>query len=286
MAVYRRETRRRPVLLLALVTALALVTLDSRGSGIIDTFRSAARDVIAPVQELVDDAFSPVSDAFHGVTGYGSLKEENVELRRRLAEAEGKLARERAVGSEVGEIEKLLDLPTIEDADGIAVRVVGGSPGNFERTVQVNKGSSSGIEAGMPVVAGDGAVGTVVEVSSSRATVRLLDSPGFGLGVRLEKNPSVRGVTEGRTGERELRMGFLENGDGEIALEQLAYTALYAGSSFPPDIAVGRVVEVTRAKDNLERTIVLRPLVDLDDLTYLKVLRVRPQPLTDANPGS
>jgi rod shape-determining protein MreC len=285
MAVSRRDTRRRPVLLLVLVTSLALITLDSRGNGMIGSFRSAARDVIAPVQDLVDDAFTPVADAFQGITDYGALKDRNVELRRRLADAEGKLARERAVGSEVGEIEKLLDLPTIEDADGIAVRVVGGSPGNFERTVQVNKGSSSGIETGMPVVAGDGAVGIVVEVSSSRATVRLIDSPGSGLGVRLEKDPSVRGVTEGRTGERELRMGFLENDTAGIELEQLAYTALYPGSSFPPDIAVGRVVEVNQAKGNLERTIVLRPLVDLDDLTYLKVLRVRPQPLADANAG-
>jgi rod shape-determining protein MreC len=277
MAVYRTDARRRPVLLLLLITSVVLITFDSRGSGVVDTLRTAARDVIAPVQDLVDDAFAPVDDALHGITGYGALRDENATLRRRLADAEGKLARERAVGADVTELEKLLDLPTLEDASGVAVRVIGGSPGNFERTIQVNKGSSSGIEVGMPVVAGDGAVGKVVEVSSSRASVILIDSPGWGIGVRMERNPGITGIAQGSIGSRSLHLAFVDTGDqGKIEPGELVFTAAVAGAVFPPDIPVARVKEVSRPKGNLERTITLEPLVDLDDVIYLKVLRVNP----------
>src|SRR5262249_39571126 len=150
--------------------SLALITVDSRGSSIVGTLRHTARDVIAPIQDLADNVFSPVQNAVDGVTGYGALKDQNAALKQQVAELRGKLARDRAVGSDVTELQKLLDLPTIEDATGIAVRVIGGSPGNFERTVEVNKGANDGVIVGLPVVAGDGLVGKVTDASATRAT--------------------------------------------------------------------------------------------------------------------
>ena len=50
-----------------------------------------------------------------------------------------------------------------------------------------------------PVVAGNGLVGKVTAVSSEESTVTLIDSPGFGVGVRLE-GTNESGIAEGRTG--------------------------------------------------------------------------------------
>ena len=233
MVVQRHDTRHRSVLFLAIFTSLLLVIIDSRGNGVVDTFRGLARDVIAPVQDVVDTAFTPVRDLFGGITDYGALREENAELKRELAEAQGKLDRERAVGSQVGELEKLLDLPTIEDATGVAARVIGGAPGNFERTVQINKGTSQGIDVGQPVVAGNGLVGKVTASSRTHATVTLIDNPGFGIGVRLE-NSLERGIAEGRTGEREMRLNFLQA--SSVTGRQL--TA--CGENDPPDTCISK----------------------------------------------
>jgi rod shape-determining protein MreC len=273
MVVYRRDTRRRWVFIMVLATSLVLVTLDSRGSGVVDTFRSAARDVIAPVQDAVDTAFSPVRDLVNGVTSYGSVKDENEQLKREIADLRGRIRRERAVGSDVGELEKLLDLPTIEDATGVTARVIGGSPGNFERTVQLDRGSGAGIEVGQPVVAGDGLVGRVTEASSSRATVTLIDSPGFGVGVRLERS-NERGIAEGRAGERDLRLNFLSNLRAEVEKGELCFTSAVETAAFPPDIPVAEVVEVQKQIGELEPEIAMRPIVNLDDLLYVKALRL------------
>jgi rod shape-determining protein MreC len=285
---YRRDSHQRSVLMVVIFTSLALVTLDSRGNGAVDSLRSTARDVIAPVQDVADGAFTPLRDLVSGVTDYGSLRDENARLERRLAFLEGKLDRERAVGSQVGELEKLLDLPTIEDATGVAVRVIGGTPGNFERTVQVNKGTDQGVDVGQPVVAGNGLVGKITEASRTTATVTLMDQPGFGIGVRLE-NSKERGIAEGRTGEREMRLNFLSkrlnqcakssSPDTCITKGEYVFTSATESAAFPPDIPVAQVIRVTKRKGDLEPTITLDPLVNLDDLTYLKVLRW-PEPQT------
>jgi rod shape-determining protein MreC len=282
MVVYRRETRQRPVLLILVFLSLVLITVDSRGNGLIDTARRVARDALQPVQSVVDSAFEPVRNAADGITSYGSVKDENALLKRRVAALEGRLLRERAVGSEVNELGKLLDLPTIEDATGVAARVIGGAPGNFERTVVINKGTSRGIAVGQPVVAGNGLVGKITAVAGSQATVTLIDSPGFGVGVRLE-NTNERGVAEGRTGEREMRLNFLtkllpactetSSPDTCISKGELVFTSAVENAAFPPDIPVAKVTGIEKKTGELESTVSLKPVVNLNDITYVKVLR-------------
>jgi rod shape-determining protein MreC len=266
-------------------TSLLLITLDSRGNGMVDSLRNIAQNVLAPVRNVVNDAFKPVQDVTGGITNYGAVKDENARLKAKVAALEGKAQRERAVGSQVGELEKLLDLPTVDDATGVAARVVGGSPDNFQRTVEINKGTSSGVFVGQPVVAGNGLVGKITQSSSTLATVTLMDDPSIGIGVRLE-NSKVKGITEGRVGESTMRLNFLDSSNPLhkclknaknlttcLSVGELVFTASTADAAFPPDIPVAKVVKVTQANTDLEANIVLQPLVNLGDLTYLKVLR-------------
>ena len=276
------------MLLVILVSSLLLITIDSRGNGMVDSFRSTSRDAIKPVRDAVETVFEPLRNLASGVTDYGDLKDENVELKRRLAKLEGKLTRNKAVGGKVSELERLLDLPTAEDATGIAARVVATAAGNFERTVEINKGTSSGVFVGQPVVTGNGLVGKVTTVSATTATVTLVDAPALGVGVRLA-NTGTKCVTEAHTGERDVLLKICEFGpnnkplqacpeenaipDTCVTVGELVFTAAVADGAFPPDLAVGRVQRLTQPTGNLEMTIAVRPIVKLDDLTYVKVLR-------------
>jgi rod shape-determining protein MreC len=286
MVVYRRDTRRRYVLALLIVTSLVLISLDSGGSGVIGSLRSGARDVIAPVQNLVDDAFTPIRNWVNDVTDAGKLRSQNDALRKQIDQLQGQVNRDKAVGSEVGQLEQLLDLPTIEDATGVAARVIGGAAGNFERTIQIDRGTGSGIDVGMPVVTGAGLVGTVSEASRSRATVRLIDDPGTnggGVGVRTQ-GARVQGIAVPRAGDRLLHMSFIEDpAHANIKKGELVFTSATKDASYPPDIAVAKVVSIDRRNGDLEPDVALQPVVDLDRLEFVKVLR---WPETGATNGS
>ena len=276
MAVYRSESRRRPILVLLVVTSLVLITI-SGSSGVVRSVRSAARDVVAPLQRGVRSAFRPVADVFDGVAEVGDLRAENARLRARVSRLEGSLSKERAIGQEVGNLEQLLDLPNIEDATGVAARVVGGPPGNFERTIVLNKGAAQGLVVGMPVVSGTEAlVGKVTATSRSTATVTLIDSPGLGVGVRTEKSKD-QAITQGRSGDRLMRLNFLGNPRADISVGELVFTAGTDGAAYPPDLAVGRVASIDRNRGDLDPDIFVAPVGDLDALVFVKALHWPPR---------
>ena len=209
MAVYRRASRRRSVLILLVLTSITLITLDARGNngGVTRTVRDAARDSMAPVQSAVDDVLSPVDDWFDGGDPQRRTSSRrtaccgasSAEARGQAAESERRAAREpRAARS-------CSSLPYAPDLPGVTAQVIAGSPGNFESTIALDKGTDDGIVNAMPVVAGDGLVGRVVQASRKRATVLLLTDSKSGVSVRLGTTGD-RGVVNGRAGSNLLRL--------------------------------------------------------------------------------
>jgi rod shape-determining protein MreC len=282
MAVYRRETRGRTVLFVLIAVSIFLITVDSGGNGTIGSLRSTAHNVIAPAQSVVNDAFQPVRNVAGGITNYSSVKSQNAELRRQIADLRGQLRTTRGSGSTVTQLEKLLDLPTVEDATGITAQVTGGTPGNFERTVQIDKGSDRGIKVGYPVVTGDGLVGTISQVAGKSATVTLIDSPSIGVGVHLQTTNTFA-ITSAKSGSRDLTLTFLSDTNVKTQKGEFVNTATTTRAAFPPEIPVGTVTGYSKGLSDLAPTITVTPVVNLSDLNYVKVLRY-PDP-TAAPPG-
>lgn len=274
MVAYQPTSRRRPILALIVLTAVALITLDVRGSGPISAVRGGAHDVVDPIAGAFDTVFAPVGDWIDGVTSAASLKHENAQLRRRLDAARGQEATARAATQENKDLKKLLNLPFVADADAIAAPVVEGAPGNFELTVQIGKGESDGVGVDMPVVTGAGLVGRVSAVSHDRATVLLLKDSKSGVGVKIEKS-GAPGVVKGRGDSDTLRVDFVDP-NADVNRGEVVYTSGQQSSPFPAAIPIGSVSRVTKAHGDLQQDVLVKPLVDFSHLDYVQVLRPRP----------
>jgi rod shape-determining protein MreC len=261
------------VLVLLVLTAVTLITVDARGNngGVTRTVRDAAQDAMAPVQEGVDDILSPVADWFDGVTQSADLKEENRVLRKQLADARGKAAASSAVRRENEELKRINDLKSTSDIPGVTAQVIAGTPGNFESTITIDKGTDSGIMTDMPVVTGDGLVGRVVQASGKRATVLLLTDPDSSVSVRME-NSGGTGLANGRAGSDLLRVDFV-NPRYKVKPGEIASTA--ASTVYPPDLPVGTVASVRTSPGAIEQTIQLRPVADVGRATVVRVLKWR-----------
>jgi rod shape-determining protein MreC len=269
--VYQRANRRRTILALIVLTAVTLITLDVRGTGPISAVRGGAHDVVNPIAGASDAVFSPVGDWIDGVTSATALKDENARLRRRLDSTRGRQVSARAATEENKELKKLLDLPFVEDADSIAAPVVDGAPSNFELTVRIGKGESDGVGVDMPVVTGAGLVGRVLEVSRDRSTVLLITDPQSGVGVKIEKSGTT-GVVKGRGDGNTVRADFVDP-NAAVTKGEIAYTSGQQNSPFPSAIPVGTVSKVTKTLGDLQQDILVKPLVDVSHLDYVKVLR-------------
>lgn len=283
MVVYRQDRRRRLTLVLLVLTSLVLVTLDERGSGTVVSFRDAAQDAFSPVQDLASDAFSPVTDFFDGLGRADELEAENARLRRENAELHARVAAGQEARTRYDELAALVDLPNLADVDGVVANVVDGATGNFERTFQIDKGTASGIAKGMAVVVGaDGGalVGQVVGVSRSRAIVRRLDDPRFSVAVQLLQPEGGTGpvaLVGGRSDSALLVLELTSSG-ARLSRGQLAITRGLGASPFPRGLVVGTVVRDVEPTTAQAERAALRPVVDLDRLTVVKVLRYQPEP--------
>jgi rod shape-determining protein MreC len=277
VVVYRQSRRRRLTLVLIVVTSLALITLDQSGAGVVSTVRSAAQDVVAPVQNLVDDVVSPVHDLFTGLGRGNELQAENEKLRRELAAAQSAAAEGQAATRQLQELNGLLDLPQVDDAFGIVASVVDGPSGNFARTLQLDKGSDAGIAVDMPVVVANGLVGRIVSVSKTRSTVLRVDDPAFGVTVQMLE-PGQLGPTGFVRGQRSSKLLRLTTLDSAATLTkgELAVTRGSANSLFPKGLSVGTVVRTVDAATATQQDAELEPMVDLDRLDLVKVLRYKP----------
>jgi rod shape-determining protein MreC len=267
--------RRRYVLVLLVLTAVTLITLDQRegDSGPVGGAGRFAHRVVSPVSNLASDTLRPVSDWFDGVLHAGSLKRDNDRLKRALEKARIEAARNESALAENRLLNRLAGRVFLDAIPSVVARVVAAAPGNFERTVALDRGSERGIKVGMPVVAADGLVGRVVEVWRGGCNVLLLEDPTFGVGVRMVRE-RITGVAEGKAGSSLLRVDF----DGPLSARlrpragELAETSGLHDSTFPPNVPVGTVEKVTVSDDGLTIEVRLQPLVDVANLEYVKVL--------------
>ena len=276
MAVYRRSTRHRFLLLLLVLTSITVITVDVRGggSGVLESFREAARDAFAPVQRVTDRATAPVGDFFNGIFRYGHVKSENARLRRQLAQARGAQAGAVSAERELQELTAINKLSFAEAIPAVAARVVATSPSNFQLTVEIDRGIPAGLRKGMPVVTGAGLAGRVVAVSQQRATVLLLTDPSFNVGIRLSASGDV-GVARGNGARQPLPVDLVDVGT-KVSAGEVVMTSGLQGSVFPAGLPVGRVRAAKVPPAALQQQIDIDPIVDLARLDYVKVLLWQP----------
>jgi rod shape-determining protein MreC len=275
VAVTRRSGRSRFTLLLLVLTSVTLLTLDYRGFEPLERVRSGALSVFAPVKDAVSTAFEPVSDTWHGITGYDELEAENDQLRDQITQLEEALASGERDSETLRRIQGELDLDYVGDTPTAVARVVFGPVSNFDHTIEIDKGSRDGIAEGMPVVSSTGLVGRTVQVSENRSIVQLITDPGFRVGVRLNEAQDV-GVARGQGRGRPLLIDQGIASDAEVPDGELVITSGYERALFPANIPVGEVLSSESSPGELQQQLLVEPLAPLDELSFVNVMLVEP----------
>ena len=291
MAVAQRSGRSRYRLLLLILTAATLLTLDFRGFGPLETAQSRVRDALEPVVAAVDVVLGPVAEVWTVMFSYNDLQEENARLADevdRLASADIRAAAERDA------LERLLTatgVTYVDDVERLTATVLRNSPGNFDDDVMsIDVGHRDGVAAGMAVVTSAGFVGRVETVDAALSTVTVVSDPNLVIGVRLLDTGDV-GLGHGMAGNPtnfvvDAGLRWPETGDlSELpAIGSPVVTA--AGSRYPADIPVGRVASVEPAEAGLAQLVTVDLAADVQDLGYVTVLLQVPKDEAPVGPDS
>lgn len=256
----------RRLLALLVVTAIALMTIDSRGSGPFGSVRSGAFAATEPLRSVVTAAVRPIGATWNGAVHYDDVVDENEQLRADVARLEGAVARLPDVEADLAALREATGLPVDDNIPRLTAKIVSDRNTGVERIIEINRGSEDGVVAGMPVIVGSGLVGRVIDVyGDHRSTLRLVTDPRFQVGISgvdSGETALATGDGDGRLLRVEIQaQGLADVDDGE-RFETNAFS-----ERFPPDIPVG----VFRF-DAVSNSATLEPFVDLDSLVFVTVL--------------
>jgi rod shape-determining protein MreC len=258
------------------LTAITFLTLDLRGFGPLTSMQQGARDVLSPVRSRADSIFRPITDRFDNFNSNDEVRRENEELRAELEELKGQALRDEADAANYRKLRGELGLQDDLAMPAVIGRVSYDVPGNFApNTVEIDRGSSSGIKKNQPVITKAGLVGRVVDpISRDRATVRLLSHPDSNVAVYIGEQYQM--LARGGGGAHQIdALPSLETDriprDNRLQGE---WVTTAGGPVFPKDIVVGRVASVIPSGEQV--TVRIELSVDLAALDFVTVLLYEP----------
>jgi rod shape-determining protein MreC len=150
----------------------------------------------------------------------------------------------------------------------VAARVVGKDATNWFKTILIDRGTQAGLRRNLPVVAPDGLVGRVVEVTPSTAKVQLITDPVSASGALMQRT-RVTGIVTGNLGTG-LRVRYLPLLADVVVGDEVVTSGM--GGVFPKGIPVGRVTAVERKSGALFQEAALQPKVDLGRLEEVLIV--------------
>lgn len=253
-----------------------IITVDYRqgSSGPLAGLSRAALAVISPLQETVSKVTRPIGSFFSTLIHLPSLRAENKRITEENATLRSQAVLSASLEADVEELQRLLEIQSSLDAPTTGANVISSGVSNFEWTITIDKGSSSGIRVDMPVVAAGGLVGHVVTVTPGSAVVQLIIDPDSNVAGRLVES-SRTGLLSGQGGG-DLRMELVDPST-DVQPDEAVVTAGFAipgvaTSLYPRAIVIGTVSRVLEDPSALEKFVTIRPAVDFSTLQFVLVV--------------
>ena len=206
---------------------------------------------------------------------YGELEQELNGLRVRVGELEEQVREGEEASRENEQLRELLNLQARRrDFVFEGARVTARSTSNWESTLTLSKGSSSGIQAGDCVVTEMGVlVGVVSKTGLNWSTVSTIINTDTQMGGIVNRTYSA-GVLEGDfslMNQDRLKLNYLPEGAQLVSGDEVLTSG--RGEVFPSGLVVGQVEGVFTDPSGQTRYAVVKPAVDLDALIKVFVIK-------------
>jgi rod shape-determining protein MreC len=225
----------------------------------------------AEVQRATASMVGSVQEGWQNYFALQQIRQENEDLKRRVARLEIRLQQERAQADQTRTLQQLLGLkqevaPTTE-----AANVIGASADAYFRTISIDKGTADGLKQDMAVIAPAGVVGRIILPTSRASKVQLL----------IDRNAAAAAIVE-RSRAQGVVIG---NGSGTLTMSYLPGTAdLQVGDRivtagidriYPKGFVIGQIESLQRGAGEYS-AIVIKPAVDFSSLEAVLVVTSPP----------
>lgn len=251
-----KHTGGRSFIILSLLS-IVLLTVSARmgAGGPLEMVRGGFSTITMPFRmagSAIAMPFQGIGNIFSNLTAdqqtLSDLKAENEQLRSRNAELE-------ETNQSTQRLQGLLDLKNTYNLQSTGARVISGSTDSFNNTITIDKGTSSGLAVGMPVVDSGGVIGQIIECGPTTSTVRLITDEKSGVAAMVQSS-RAQGMLMG-SASRQITLNLI-NTNQKVAVGDTVVTS-GLGGVFPKGLPLGKVASVEAAPGSLYYTIVVEP---------------------------
>jgi rod shape-determining protein MreC len=242
------------------VLAIGLIVADHRQHHL-DLLRSALSVVVFPLHYLatLPDTLARAVDG--RLATEKELRKANEQLRRDHLVLQARLQKLDALEAENIRLHDLLD-SSFKLGDRVLIaELLSVDLDPYRQQVLIDKGVSSGIFVGQPVLDANAVMGQVVRVDPLSSTVLLITDASHSLPVQINRN-GMRAIAAGTGLVNRLELPNLPNNADVREGDLLVTSGL--GGHFPPGYPVARVSEVRREPGMPFATVIATPTARLD----------------------
>ncbi len=232
--------------------------------------------ILYPFQWLVSGVGGAVTGFSQYAADVDALQAENDSLRAELESLRGALIDAEITADENAWLYAYLSIKenradyTLCNASPIALSTA--VAGDYVTELTLNRGTSSGVAEGMPVITSQGLLGVVVEVGSTHCKVSTVLDTSVSVGA-ITTRGRESGMTEGNYAlvhDGQVMLRYLSE-EADVAVGDVVITS-GRGSVYPYGIPIGRVVAVSANAYSRTTEAMVVPFADLSNIGEVAIL--------------
>ncbi len=263
-----------------LILAAALLVALNMPEALSERGKSAIREFLAPLQQLVSGVGQASRNWVMAVRNLGEMAADNRRMATELTRLRSEMRYLAALEQENIALRSQLRFWSRAERELIPAEVIGREISGWWQVVRIGQGLAAGVEADMAVVTPDGLVGHTLNVSTGTADVRLLADPACKVAAWLPR-ADAHGVVAGRglsaRGLPLLHMRFINKDRTIRPGDEVTTSGL--GGTYPPGLLIGHVEAVTVDESGLYQSAEIAPAADIGRMTFCFVVAEHRDPV-------
>jgi rod shape-determining protein MreC len=265
------STRIKVILVIAALLTIGLSIL----SGVTNTTMAdlAVQGVLAPIRGAATTLTRTAEKYYGYMFRYEALAAENEVLEARIAEMEDVARKADSVSRENERLRQALNLlDTHEDYKLVDAYIIGWSSTDWENTLTINRGTSSGIQENMCAITANGeVVGLVTDVGVNWAEVTTI----------LDSTLEISGTISASGYNGMVKGGYVEGHETLLQMNYLPSAAIIrnkeqvvtSGSTvYPRGLIMGSIVDAGFAETGIAKYALLDPAAEIDSLEQIFII--------------
>lgn len=251
-----------------LLASLLLVSVSTRTRMFQDPVARLLLDGLAPMQAVVTRGYVGARATWNRYLAVVGSQQDSERLQQQITVLEQQTVRLAELERENERLTSMLQFRARIEGIAYSAHVIGRDPLPWLRTLTLDRGERDGIRRGMAVLAPQGVVGQITQVSWIASQVLVLTDSNSGIDALVQRS-RARGIVQGDV-DAGCSMKYLRRAEDVIVGDRVISSGL--DGIFPKGIVIGAVTEVQLRDRGLLQAALVQPSAPLDRLEEVLIV--------------